>query len=329
MINQKFKIAFLGSDQIALPFLNEWRNLVPNSTLSAVLTQPDRPAGRGRKLKRNPITNWAEQMQLPLRCPSRPGIEELVWLEKLKIDLLLVMAYGHILSQSMLELAPFGCFNLHASILPAYRGASPIESALAMGESQTGVTLMRVIRKMDAGPIADQEKVLIDSSTTATELRNKLAQACIPLIRRNLEMILQGRGQELNQEERNATYCRKLTKKDGILDFSLSAEQLACRVRAFCEWPGSVIICKDEPIKVADAVSLEKETTMRTGEVGRDPSGDLLIGTSSGILKIGRLQKPGGKMMAAKEFLLGYDLPIGAILPTKTGSPLLSYSGRF
>ena len=179
-MNEKCQIAFLGSDEIALPSLKLFEDLFPSCSLCAVLTQPDRPAGRGRKLRQNPIKSWALENELPLRDPPKPGVDEVQWLSELQVDLLLVMAYGCILKTEMLQVAPRGCFNLHASILPAYRGASPIETALACGERETGVTLMRVVPKMDAGPIIDLETVKIGKNMLGPELREDMSQACIP-----------------------------------------------------------------------------------------------------------------------------------------------------
>ena len=173
------KIAFFGSDEIALPCLQALVDSSNNWEVSGILTQPDRRSGRGRKLQPNPIKRWAIDSHIPVMNPEKPGGEEVAWIKDMGIDLILVMAYGHILKENLLTVTRFGCFNLHASLLPKYRGASPIESAMAMGEKKTGVTLMKVIPKMDAGPIIDAEKVVIDQGDTGPLLRTKIAQACV------------------------------------------------------------------------------------------------------------------------------------------------------
>ena len=157
MNDKTYRIAFFGSDEIALPFLRSINDESKLGSISAVLTQPDRRAGRGRKLQQNSIKSWALEHAVPIQNPSTPSSEETQWLKTLEIDLVIVMAYGHILKRDLIEVAPSGCFNLHASLLSAFRGASPIETALAMGERETGVTLMRVVPRMDAGPIVDVE----------------------------------------------------------------------------------------------------------------------------------------------------------------------------
>ena len=218
------KIGFLGSDEIALPFLS---NLQQNQsfTLEAVLTQPDRPAGRGRKLRRNPVKQWAITNDLKIRDPQKPGTEEVQWFKELEIEFLLVMAYGHILNSEFLNVAPKGCFNLHASLLPAYRGASPIETAIAMGETETGVSLMRVVPKMDSGPVIDSEMVEISSTATGSILRLRVANACVPLMTRSLPVLANGNFSETDQDESRVTYCRKLKKKRWSFGFSLTEEQ--------------------------------------------------------------------------------------------------------
>ena len=136
-MSSKQKIAFFGSDEIALPCLQALVDSPSNYEICGVLTQPDRRSGRGRKLQPNPIKRWAMASDIPVMTPDKPGTGEVEWIKSLEVDLILVMAYGHILKEDLLTAAPFGCFNLHASLLPKYRGASPIESAIAMGEKKT------------------------------------------------------------------------------------------------------------------------------------------------------------------------------------------------
>ena len=220
MTSQTYKIAFFGSDEISLPFLNFLNDQCPFVHVSAVLTQPDRRSGRGRKMASNAIKTWAENHSISCRSPEKPSDLEVDWLREQNIDLILVMAYGHILKKSFLTLAPAGCFNFHASILPKYRGASPIETAIAQGEKQTGVTLMKVITRMDAGPIIDSEGVKISEKDNGKNLRNKISKACLPLVERNIISIAKGLSDQDMQDESLATYCRKLNKEDGNLNFS-------------------------------------------------------------------------------------------------------------
>ena len=310
------RIACFGSDEIALPFLSSVKDDPNFGTISAVLTQPDRRSGRGRKLRQNPIKEWALEHRVPVEDPEKPSHAQSQWLKSLEIDLVVVMAYGHILKRDMLEVAPCGCFNLHASLLPAFRGASPIETALAMGERETGVTLMRVAPRMDAGPIVDVERVAIGENDTGQTLRSKISHACVPLMARNLRSLLGGGVDESPQDEELATYCRKLTKLDGGIDFSASAQALVHRIQAFRFWPGSFFSFKDLRIRIGKSQVSNLTNSLSVGEVIRDDQGNLCIGTGQGGLLVEELQKPGGQMLPAPDFLRGFDIPVGTILPS-------------
>ena len=232
------KLLFMGADPIALPVLDSL-HAEPRVQLAAVLTQPDRPSGRGKKLRMNPVKAWAAQHGIETRDPDKPGDSEVQWLRELGIQIALVMAYGHILKRNLLDAPPQGTWNLHASLLPFHRGASPVESALLCGDVQTGVSLMKIIPKMDAGPVLDAETVPICPDDTSPSLREKLARACVPLVARNLDRLASGTAIPAEQDEAAATYCAKISKQDGRLDFTLPAAQLERRVRAFTPWPGS------------------------------------------------------------------------------------------
>lgn len=308
-MNPKQKIAFFGSDEIALPCLHALTDSSLNWQICGVLTQPDRRSGRGRSLRPNPIKNWAIQSNIPVMDPVKPGVEEAKWIRSLGAELVLVMAYGHILNNELLDVASSGCFNLHASILPKYRGASPIETAIAMGEEKTGVTLMEVIPRMDAGPVIDSEIVVIDEDDTGPQLRSKIADACYPLLSRNLSSLLSGDYKKNQQNEEEATYCRKLTKSDGCLDFNLTAEELACRSRAFSDWPGSFFLHEGSILRVGKMVRVSNYQKLKPGERRGGNQKSLIIGTGEGAVEILELQRPGAKMLPIQDFLRGYSLP--------------------
>jgi methionyl-tRNA formyltransferase len=295
MTSQTYKIAFFGSDEISLPFLNFLNDQCPFVHVSAVLTQPDRRSGRGRKMASNAIKTWAENHSISCRSPEKPSDLEVDWLREQNIDLILVMAYGHILKKSFLTLAPAGCFNFHASILPKYRGASPIETAIAMGEENTGVTLMRVIPQMDAGPILDFESVVVEGGDTGESVRSKIADSCLPLIQRNIQGLLDGIISEKKQDHSYATYCRKINKTDGNIDFSAKASHLVDRIRAFKSWPGCGFFIDGQKIRIGSAGSRPNNALLDIGLTQIDLDGNLVIGTGEGLLIPHELQRPGGK----------------------------------
>ena len=315
------RVVFCGSDEIALPML-EYLNQLQAISLTGVLTQPDRRSGRGRKLKANSIKEWASQNSVEIRTPEKPTRNEIEWLKEIDADLVLVMAYGHILSQEFLDCTPWGCFNLHASLLPKYRGASPIETALANGDFETGVTLMRMVRKMDAGPLVGQEVVQITSEDTGTSLRKKLADSCVPLIQKYLNELLSGTATELPQMENEVTYCRKLKKEDAHLNFSLGAKFLECRVRAFKAWPGSIFIYDETPLKIGSAKALPDQG-LSPGQI-EVKSNDIRVGTGEGILQIFELQKPGGKMLPVADFIRGFTFDNNVQVKFAENQPLVS-----
>jgi len=314
-MSKKRKIAFFGSDSIALPCLDALTELSGDFEICGVLTQPDRPVGRGRKLQSNPIKNWAKEKHLPIMDPEKPGSQIIDWLSELGADISIVMAYGHILKEEILYASPLGCFNLHASLLPKYRGASPIETALAMGEKETGVTFMRVIPQMDAGPLVDFEKVSILSTDTGISLREKISHACVPLLLRSMPTLLSKSFLESSQDEERVSYCRKLNKRDGQLDFLLSAEEIECRFRAFTGWPGTWFLHNDTCLKVGKLCLSKEKLNLKPGVRSAEKKDSLIVGTGDGAVELLELQKPGGKMMAVSDFLRGYPLPIHVTFP--------------
>jgi methionyl-tRNA formyltransferase len=308
-MTQKRKIAFFGSDEIALPWLRFMLEGGLCGEIAAVLTQPDRRSGRGRKFQPNAIKAWAMDSGLPLHDPEKPGPEEVAWLKELGVDLIWVMAYGHILKKDLLTAAPLGCFNLHASLLPKYRGASPIETSLAMGDQKTGVTLMEVIPRMDAGPVIDLEEVEISDQDTGPILRHKIADACVPLVHRAMPLLLNGNYQKMDQDEQRATYCRKLSKDDGRINFNLPGEEMVNRMRAFSAWPGTFFIYEDIVLRVGQLRVVSCSQALNPGERFSGVTQSLVVGSGNGAVEILEIQKPGGKMLPVADFLRGFSLP--------------------
>ncbi|MBO93710.1 MAG: methionyl-tRNA formyltransferase [Opitutales bacterium] len=322
------RVVFMGSDAIALPTL---RLLAEEESveLVGVFTQPDRPAGRGNRLRSNPIKEWGVANGLMIHEPEKPGETELVWLQERNVELVIVMAYGHLLRPSLLEAVAGRYYNLHASLLPAYRGASPVETALAEGEKFTGVSLMRIVSKMDAGPVVDREEVPIKDSDDGSSLREKLALACVPLLNRNLGNLLAGRAKEQPQDDNAASYCRLLRKEDGRLDFTMQASRLTRRVAAFRAWPGCFFEVGSVRVKVGGAGALMKSVEAPPGEVLGERDGALEVATGEGVLALRQLQRPGGKMLATPEFLRGFSLPAGTKLAIDPALPLVARKPSF
>ena len=341
------RLVFLGSDPIALPLL-DWlaspNGGAANATIIAIYTQPDRPVGRGQKIQPNAIKLWALARDIPVRQPEKLTDATRAELAALAPDLALVMAYGHILRDAFIATPRLGTLNLHASLLPKYRGASPIQTAIASGERETGVTLMRVIRQLDAGPVADAERVPIAPLDTALDVEQKLAAASVPLLARALPKLAANALAFTPQNDAEATHCRRLEKTDGALDFARPAALLAARINALHPWPACTIEISGQQIKVGGAsssqpkeqdapaplTSLPAPGTILPADSIQNPQSKiqnpntLNIATSDGILRIHRLQRPGGKMLPAQDFLRGFPIPAGTQLPSRPMPPLVT-----
>ncbi len=321
------RAAFFGSDAIALPLL-DWLVGPAGAAqveLTAVYTQPDRPVGRGQQVQANAIKRWALDRGLPVHQPAKLTPEVRAAYVAAPPDLALVMAYGHILRDDFIAAAPLGTINFHASLLPRYRGASPIQTSIAAGERETGVSFMRIVRALDAGPVADREAVPIGPLDTALEIEHKLAAACVPLLARALPRLLAGGLDFLAQDAAAATFCRKLTKDDAALDFAAPAAALAARINGLNPWPAAQVESRGEPLKFGLAEAPAGATTEAApGSVlGADAEG-LLIATGAGVLRVRRLQKPGGRMLAAAEFLRGSPIAAGTVFASRPMAPLVA-----
>jgi methionyl-tRNA formyltransferase len=334
------RLVFLGSDAIALPLLDwlggEGKTI---ATVVAVFTQPDRPVGRGQKVQPNAIKTWALARGLPVFQPEKLSEDVRNEMAALAPDAGLVMAYGHILRDDFIGTPRLGMLNLHTSLLPKYRGASPIQTAVASGERVTGVTLMRIVRRLDAGPVGDVERVRVEPLDTASDVEAKLSAACVPLLARALPPFGSGKLAFTVQDDAAATHCRKLEKEDGVIDFAAPAAVLAARINGLFPWPACSVRINGQLVKfgLADAIALEPrigtvtaggngpaQQVQAPGEVlGADEHG-LLVAAGEGVLRLRKLQRPGGRMLPAAEFLRGFPIPAATRLPSTPMTALVT-----
>lgn len=324
------RIVFMGSDAIALPALN-WLSGEGDAVgrVVAVFTQPDRAVGRGQKIQPNAIKLWAQARGVPVHQPEKFGPADRATLAGYAPDLSLVMAYGHILRQDVIDTPRLGTVNLHASLLPHLRGASPIQTAVAIGERETGVALMRIVAALDAGPVADVERVPIAPLDTALEIEAKLSAACVPLLARALPRLASGELEFREQDHARATFCRRLEKTDGAVDFARPAAEVAARINGLMPWPGCATEFGGQPLKLglAGICSLldYKHPNVVPGTVlGADADGLLVACEAGSGLRLRKLQRPGGKMLPAPEFLRGCPIPAGTVLPSRPMPLLIS-----
>jgi len=294
------RIVFMGSPEFALPTL---KALAANYEVVGVVTQPDRPAGRGKQLTPPPVKVLAQELGLPIVQPNRLREPEAVGqLRAWAPDLIVVAAFGQILRPEVLEMPPYGCINVHASLLPRWRGASPIQAAILNGDSETGITIMRMDAGLDTGPILSQRAIPIWPEEPAGTLSAKLAELGAELLIETLPTYLSGELKPQAQPETGVTSAPLLSKGAGELDFSQGAEVLARRVRAFNPWPGAFTMWKGALLKVHKAHAQEGK-----GKVGerRVQAGLPAIATRDGLLVLDELQPAGKKIMGGGEFLRG------------------------
>ncbi|MBM3867532.1 MAG: methionyl-tRNA formyltransferase [Verrucomicrobia bacterium] len=307
------RLVLLGSDEIALPAFAAVRAL-PDAEVVAVYAQPDRPAGRGQEIRPNPVAAWAQAAGLPLRQPEKLGPEDAQELAALGADLGVVMAYGQLLKADFLAATRLGFVNFHGSLLPALRGATPVEGALALGLAETGVSLQQVVLKLDAGPIHAARSLRPSPGEGRAALRARLGLLAGELASAALPAVLAGVSTPVPQDESMVTYARRLNRGDAPLDFRQPAVVLGRRVLALEGWPGSTCEHRGVTIKVGEA---QAEETASGGPPGLILSADragVRVACGQGVLVLRRLQRPGGKMLPAGEFLAGFPLAAGETL---------------
>ena len=281
--------------------------------IGAVYTQPPRPSGRGHRLLPSPVQAVAEQHGLALHCPVNLRSPEVqTEFAAIAADAAIVAAYGLILPPAILAAPRLGCLNVHASLLPRWRGAAPIQRALLAGDAESGITIMQMEAGLDTGPILLQRAMPIGPRTTAGELSDALAALGTRLIVEALDGVAQGRLTGRPQPEDGVTYAAKLRREEAQLDWRRPAAMLERQVRAFDPWPGAVFPARGERIRVLAAETAPSPATAPPGMVLDDR---LSIACALGVLRPLRLQRPGRTALDTAEFLRGFALPPGTILP--------------
>lgn len=298
------KLAFMGSPKFALPAL---RALHAEHEIAAVYCQPPRPAGRGHALTPCAVHVEADRLGLPVRTPSRLRTDQIEQqrFAALGLDAAVVAAYGLILPQPMLDAPSRGCLNIHASLLPRWRGAGPIQAAILAGDAETGVTIMQMEAGLDTGPMLLREAVPIGPDMTAPDLHDSLAELGARLILRALAE----KPVPTPQPDADVTYAPKLTRADGRLDWTRPATELDRRVRGLLPWPGAWTELRGEPLKV-----LQARPEPGRGAPGMALDDGLLIACGDGALRLRRVQRPGRGPMEAAALLRGIPVPAGTVL---------------
>lgn len=294
-------VVFMGTPEFAVPVLEE---LALHFQVTGVITQPDRQSGRGRKLIAPAVKVTADTLNLDLYQPDDVNSKSaLARILSWNPDLITVAAFGQILSPELLSLPPYGCLNVHASLLPRWRGASPINSAILHADSNTGVTIMKMAEGLDDGPILTQSSIPLQPDDTAGSLSIRLSRLGANLLVKTIPQYISGDIQPQPQDLSNITYAPRLNRQDGLLDFSQSADQLVCKIRAYTPWPGTFTFWKElrliiHQVRAVDVTSpgLGVFTTYDNYPA---------VGTAEGILVLEILQQSGKNKVNGQDFLRG------------------------
>ena len=310
------KVVYMGTPDFSVGALEAIIN--SGHEVTAVVTQPDKPKGRSKELQISPVKACALKYNLPVFQPVKiKEAEAVAKLREFEADIFVVAAFGQILSKEILTMPKYGCVNIHASLLPKYRGASPIQWAVLNGEEVSGVTIMQMDEGIDTGDILMQETVALDAKETGESLFDKLAVCGADLIVKALDAIEAGKVTPVPQDEAKSTHVGMLKKEFGRMDFSQDAIVLERKIRGLNSWPSAYTYLKGKTLKIwdADVVNADKDSKAQCGEVLEVTKDSFLVMTGNGLLAIKEVQLEGKKRMDVKSFLLGNTIEKGMLFP--------------
>ena len=294
------KIVFMGTSNFSVPILKSlYQNGYPIVT---IYTQPPQKSMRGQKVNKSPIQKMAENLCIECRTPDslKENNEEYNFLKLLNPDLVIVVAYGQLIPKNYLSLSKHGFINIHASLLPKWRGAAPIQRSIMNLDKETGVSIMKIVEKLDAGPVMMQEKINVTSEMNAEDLSNKLSDLSSKLILECIDEIEGGKAKFIDQDEQKATYAKKINKEEGKINWDNSAENILAQINSLLPNPGAWFSFMGERYKILKASISEAE-----GEKGKVIDNNLTIACKSKSIKVNEIQRQGKNKQSASEFLLG------------------------
>lgn len=307
------KVIFMGTPSFAVPILRAIHDSSHN--VIGVVTQPDRGRGRGRKLGMSPVKELAVELRLPVIQPgtTRDGVF-VGEVKRMSPDLIVVAAYGRMLTREILDIPPLGCINVHASLLPYYRGAAPIQWAIVNGDKRTGVTIIKMDEGMDTGDILLTQEVEIRDDDTAQSLHETLCRVGAKLVVEAMDRLEKGTIRPVPQDHQKATYAPPLKKEDGIIDWKQGSRDILNRIRAFNPWPGAFTFLKGSQLKIYHGEIVTKEVRDAPGTVIQSGSKGVTVATGKEALLLQEVQLEGRRRMSIHEFLIGNEIAPGTRL---------------
>lgn len=302
------KILFAGTPDFAATAL---AGLIESHQVVGVFTQPDRKAGRGKKLTPPPVKVLAQQHDLPIFQPSTLN-DQASTITDLNVDVMVVVAYGMILPQQILDIPPLGCINIHASLLPRWRGAAPIQRAIEAGDTMSGVSIMKMDAGLDTGPVYQTLKTPIEQNDTSASMHEKLAKLGAKGVVETLNQLKTNPTlKAVKQDETTANYAKKISKTEASIDWTVSANQIQQRIRAFIPWPVSQTYHQDIRIRLWQSSVIKTTNNTTPGEVIDITANGICVACGTDALCIEKLQRDGSKPMSSDEFINGYSINIG------------------
>lgn len=307
------KIVFMGTSEFAVKPL---KKLCENGhDISLVITQPDKPKGRGKSFQFSPVKSAALELGLDVYQPtSINSIESIETITKINPDFLVVIAYGQILKKEILNIAKYENINIHASLLPKYRGAAPINWAIANGEAVTGITSMKITEGLDSGPIILQRELPILENDDSITLSNKLSEIGAESLLETINLIVSGKAVYIEQDDKLSSYAPMLTKEMGRIDWNSDINKIKNHIRAFKPWPGSYFYYDDQIVKVNSVDIVEIEHDLIVGTIYKIGNDGIWIAANNGFVVVKEFQFPGKKMMPISEYIKGNRIEIGKIV---------------
>ena len=299
------KLIFMGTPEFSVPILKSLKE--SEHQILSVYTQPPKKSNRGQHMNISPVHQFSNKFKINVRAPDLLNKEEEInFFKKLNPDVVVVVAYGKIIPSQILDLKNIKFLNIHASLLPKWRGAAPIQRAIMEGDDETGISIMQIISELDAGPYMLQEKIKIDKKDNYISLSKKLCNLGSKLILKSLKLIEQNNYKFVEQNKKNITYAKKINKKESEIDWSLSASNIIAKINGLNPYPGVWFIHKGARFKIIEAIEVDQN-----GQIGEVLDNNLTVACKQKAIRVLLIQKEGKKILKTKDFLAGYKIQNG------------------